>query len=81
MVKKINKLYIITKDRDGHLHHFVSDKASMHFDIILEHDIDLDKHTILEKGFLHDGHSYTANFDVRGDDVRKERNRRHGGQQ
>jgi hypothetical protein len=69
--KVINKLYIITRDLTGHLHHYVSAKASMHGDIILEFDIDLDKHTILEKGFLHDGHLWTANFDIRGEDVRK----------
>ena len=79
MALKINKLYIVTKDKKGHLHHFVSSKASMHLDIVLEHDIDLDVHTILEKGFIHDGHRFTANYDVRGDAVRKAHNKRRGG--
>lgn len=74
--KKISKLYIITKDENGHLHHFVSAKAMMHLDIVLEYDIDLDRHTILEKGFIHQDHRYTANFDVRGDVARRTREAR-----
>lgn len=63
--RKVRKLYIITRDSGGHMHHFVSSKASMHFDIVIEYDIDLDKHTILEKGFIFNDHSYAANFDIR----------------
>lgn len=75
--KKIEKLYIITKDEKGHLHHYSSKRASMHSDIILEFDIDLDKHIILEKGFIQDNHFISANFDIRGDKIRQEHNKRH----
>lgn len=68
---KISKLYIITRDQRGHIHHFVSKTASMHLDIVLEHDIDLDTNQILEKGFIHEDHHYTANLDIRGEAVRK----------
>lgn len=63
--KKIEKLYIITRDQSGKIRHFVSSKASMHADIILEFDIDLDCHTILEKGFIFKDHKITANYDIR----------------
>lgn len=63
--KKIDKLYIITRDASGKMHHFVSSKASMHADILLEFDIDLDSHTILEKGFIFKNHKITANYDIR----------------
>lgn len=62
---RLEKLYIITRDERGHIHHYTSSKASMHIDLILENDIDLDKHVILEKGFIHDGHKITANYDIR----------------
>ena len=77
--KKIQKLYIITKDKEGHLHHYSSSKASMHLDIVLEHDIDLDKEILIEKGFIHGEHRITANFDIRGDKVRQERKKRKDG--
>jgi len=78
--KKINKLYIITRDANGKLHHFVSATAMMHMEVVSEFDIDLDKHELVEKGFVHDGHSYTANFDIRGETVRKAHERRREGE-
>ena len=77
--KKIQKLYIVTKDKEGHLHHYSSSKASMHLDIVLEHDIDLDKETLIEKGFIFSDKKITANYDIRGDKVRQERKKRKDG--
>lgn len=75
----IQKLYIITQDKKGHIHHYVSSKASMHLDIVLEYDIDLDQVKILEKGFIFENHMITANYDIRGTKARQERKRRHDG--
>lgn len=63
--RSFEKLYIITRDERGHIRHYTSAKASMHLDIVLEYDIDLDKHTILEKGFIFKNHKITANYDIR----------------
>lgn len=62
---KVERMYLITKDSDGHLHRYISSKASMHSDIISEYDIDLDEHIILEKGFIFNDHTITANYDIR----------------
>lgn len=77
--KKIQKLYIITKDQQGHLHHYTSSRASMHLDIVLQFDIDLDKETVIEKGFIFNDKKITANYDVRGDKVRQERKKHRDG--
>jgi len=61
----IKKLYIITQDPDGHLHHYASSKASMHHDILLEFPIDLDKEIIVEKGFILNGCKIFASYDIR----------------
>ena len=77
--KKIQKLYIITKDEQGHLHHYTSVKASMHLDLVLEFNIDLDRENVIEKGFILQDKKITANFDARGDSVRQERKKRKDG--
>ena len=63
--KVIKKLYIITKDLSGHSHHYVSHRALMHFDVVLEFNVDLDKETILEKGFILGEHKIFASYDIR----------------
>ena len=65
----IKKLYLITKDLTGHSHHYVSSKAMMHYDVVLEFNVDLEKEIILEKGFILGEHRIFAN-----DDIRKNKN-------
>ena len=61
----IKKLYLITQDLNGHKHHYVSHKALMHYDVVLEIDIDLEKEKILEKGFILGEHKIYASYDIR----------------
>lgn len=63
--KKIQKLYIITKDQQGHIKHYKSATASMHLDLVVTFDIDLDKETLIEKGFIFGDKKITANWDIR----------------
>ena len=60
----LKKLYIITKDDMGHWHHYVSSKAFMHYDVILEFDVDLDKETVIQKGFILDHHRIYASYSI-----------------
>ena len=63
--RKFSKLFIVTKDAKGHLHHYMSADAVMHMDIILHYDINLDKEEIVEKGFILPDHRVVINFDIR----------------
>ena len=63
--KKIKEFFIITKDKDGHIKHYKSETASMHLDLVLQYDIDLDKETVIEKGFILNSHKIVANWDIR----------------
>jgi len=73
--KTIEKMYIITKDETGKFHHYKASVA-MHADLLERFNINLDKETIIEKGFLTANHHITSSFDARGDEVRKEHNKR-----
>jgi hypothetical protein len=61
----IKKLYIITQDQTGHLHHYSSKSALMHADVLLEFNIDLDNEKIIEKGFILNDCKIFANYDIR----------------
>lgn len=61
----IKKLYLITQDVTGHLHHYASSKAKMHAEVLIEFAIDLDKEIIVEKGFVLDGCKIFASYDIR----------------
>lgn len=61
----IKKMYVVTRDEKGHLHHYVSSKARIHSEIILEFDIDLDKQTLVQKGFILEHHRIKPNYDIR----------------
>lgn len=71
----IKKMYVVTKDEKGHLHHYVSSTSRMHSEIILEFDIDLDKETLLEKGFILENHRIKANYDIRNKKSKKTKNK------